>query len=921
MENLAENSNEITKNNEDELIKIRKDKIINFFKKTEVWVIGLLIIALILGIYIRSLPMQDHNGNPGLWDVATNSWTLGPDLDPWLFTRMAKLIVNEGSMPEIDTMRNVPLGFVTSEETVLLPYMISWIYKISKIFYPAANVEYGAALFPVIMFALTIIVFFLFVREIFSRESKLSKIRANIISLISTFLMIVIPVLLSRTVAGIPEKESAMFFFLFLALFLFLKAWKTDKIKYALIYGIFAGIASAGMGLISGLTTYLYWAIFIASFIAFVLNKFKKKEIIVYSSWWISARLILSIFPGKGHVTFISSSLMNSATFMLLILLFLHLLLWNTKISGNKFLKKINLPKGIISILVLLSLFLIAALIINPSLLSDKVKQLSQTLFKPTTGRWNQTVAENKQPYFTEWVGSFGPFIKDIPIMFWLFFVGSIVFFKNMLNEIKKKDSWILTGIYIFFLLGLIFSRHSSSSIFNGENFISKAFFILSAVLLIGFFIYYYIKYTKEENKGFEKIEYSSLLLLSLSVLALFSARSAVRLIMILGPIVPIFVGYLIDQSIFSFKNSKEEKRLFLGIIAIILIVLIIFTFISYYKEIKSQAYNAVPSAYNQQWQKAMKWIRDETPQDSVFAHWWDYGYWIQSIGERATVLDGGNSNTFWNYYMGRLVLTGDNQKDALEFLYAHDANYLLIDSSDIGKYGAFSSIGSNENYDRLSFIPTIHLDKSQSRETSSGMMRVYSGGVGLDEDLNYELNETKIFLPSGAAGIGGVILKSSQNNESMSFSQPIGVFVYNGQQYNLPLRYLEYNNKFVDFGNGLEGAVKIIQKIEVVNGQVQMDDFGSMMYISPRVMRGYFAQKYLLNDPFKKFSNFKLVHSEDNLIVSELKKQGVNLNEFVYYQGIQGPIKIWEIKYPEDVQKKQEYLDRDATKYLSWEL
>ena len=420
MESLGESKS----NSEDELIKIRKDKIINFLKKPEVWVIGLLIIALILGIYIRSLPMSDHGGNPGLWDVATNSWTLGPDLDPWLFTRMAKLIVTDGAMPEIDTMRNVPLGFVTSEETVLLPYMIAWTYKLSKMFYPSANVEFGAALFPVIMFALTIIAFFLFVRELFAGKSELSKIRANIISLISTFLMIVIPILLSRTVAGIPEKESAMFFFLFLALFLFLKAWKTDKIKYALTFGILAGFATAGMGLVSGLNMYLYWAIFAASFTAFILNKFQKKEIIVYASWWISARLLLSILPGKGHVSFISSSLMNSATFILLMLLFLHLLLWNTKISENKFLKKINLPKNIISILVLFAALLIVALIINPSMLSDKIKQINNTLFKPTTGRWNQTVAENKQPYFSEWVGSFGPFIKNIPIMFWLFFAG-----------------------------------------------------------------------------------------------------------------------------------------------------------------------------------------------------------------------------------------------------------------------------------------------------------------------------------------------------------------------------------------------------------------------------------------------------------------------------------------------------------------
>jgi len=82
------------------------------------------------------------------------------------------------------------------------------------------------------------------------------------------------------------------------------------------------------------------------------------------------------------------------------------------------------------------------------------------------------------------------------------------------------------------------------------------------------------------------------------------------------------------------------------------------------------------------------------------FGHWWDYGYWVQSIGKRATVLDGGNAITYWNYLMGRYVLTGNNQDDALEFLYNHNTTHLLIDSSDIGKYGAFSSIGSDESYD-----------------------------------------------------------------------------------------------------------------------------------------------------------------------------------------------------------------------------
>ena len=168
---------------------------------------------------------------------------------------------------------------------------------------------------------------------------------------------------------------------------------------------------------------------------------------------------------------------------------------------------------------------------------------------------------------------------------------------------------------------------------------------------------------------------------------------------MVLATIAPVFPAFLIVESIDKFKKVKDETwKIIFGAFIILILISSIFVFWTFYNSIKGQAYNMIPSHYNQQWQKAMKWVREETPKDSVFAHWWDYGYWIQSIGNRATVLDGGNAISFWNYYMGRLVLTGDNQKDALEFLYNHDADYLLIDSSDVGKYTAFSSIGSNEN-------------------------------------------------------------------------------------------------------------------------------------------------------------------------------------------------------------------------------
>jgi len=39
-------------------------------------------------------------------------------------------------------------------------------------------------------------------------------------------------------------------------------------------------------------------------------------------------------------------------------------------------------------------------------------------------------------------------------------------------------------------------------------------------------------------------------------------------------------------------------------------------------------------------WTDAMQWLRENTPEDAVIASWWDYGYWISTLGERKTLAD-----------------------------------------------------------------------------------------------------------------------------------------------------------------------------------------------------------------------------------------------------------------------------------------
>lgn len=344
-------------------------------------------------------------------------------------------------------------------------------------------------------------------------------------------------------------------------------------------------------------------------------------------------------------------------------------------------------------------------------------------------------------------------------------------------------------------------------------------------------------------------------------------------------------------------------KEIKIGL-AIILVIAILYSGYKFYDATKATAKNYAPSIYTHQWQKAMAWVRENTPENAVFGHWWDYGYWLQSIGKRATVLDGGNTIPYWDYLMGRYGLTGPSYWDALEFLYSHNTTHFLIDSTDIGKYGAFSSIGSDAAYDRASYIPALVKDFSQARETKNGTMQVYPGGFSLDSDVVYEQNGSKVFLPAGKSGIAAVIVEFDKNG--MISEQPKGVFVYQNKQSILPLRYA-YQNKFVDYGEGVEAGIFLMQRLVNLQQGQQMDPTGAMFYLSNRTVKSQLAKLYLYQEgsPY-----FVKVHDEDDFLIAQIKSSGVSNSSFVFYDQFRGPISIWEIHYPPGMEVNEKYLE-----------
>ncbi len=92
----------------------------------------------------------------------------------------------------------------------------------------------------------------------------------------------------------------------------------------------------------------------------------------------------------------------------------------------------------------------------------------------------------------------------------------------------------------------------------------------------------------------------------------------------------------------------------------------------------------------NNGWKDALKWMKENTPEDASFLNWWDEGHWITFLGERKAALDNRNFDYQADREVGAFMIAEDENK-AGELLEKFHPDYIILDSSSLTQMQSFA--------------------------------------------------------------------------------------------------------------------------------------------------------------------------------------------------------------------------------------
>lgn len=216
--------------------------------------------------------------------------------------------------------------------------------------------------------------------------------------------------------------------------------------------------------------------------------------------------------------------------------------------------------------------------------------------------------------------------------------------------------------------------------------------FMFHSILMIfaGIGIWIIIKNAQDKNLSFIKNDMLSFSLI-LGLIGVYISSTFVRLEVFASVSIILLASLGLTALTKEFFKNKSQSRKPIGksikvpYVAGIIILLVSFTFLPIGADVFTLA-KTPPTILNgggnykvatNDWLDALDWIKNNTPKDAVIASWWDYGYWISTMGERASLADNSTVNTWIIQNIAKMLLSSpDNAWNSLQEM---QADYILI--------------------------------------------------------------------------------------------------------------------------------------------------------------------------------------------------------------------------------------------------
>jgi len=883
----------------------KSDSMWNSIKKKafyRITILVLLVCSLLLAFSIRNSNVP----------ILGKKYLLGTD--SYRFLRQADIIASYGRLPKIDRMRWNPLGRDLSTILTLWPNMIAGSYRLLRTIYSELTIYQVACYSGLICYLASLLFLYLLWKHIFDAS----------VALLAVNLLAVFPSMaLHRSCAGNADRDSFCLLLWIAVIYFYILAISNLHLKgvvYAFISGIIAGIFALtwnGCGLTNAI---------IACFLGFKIlrNRLEHRDVLIYTIWLvclISIALILTSSYQNLLLPYAFVAITFPTFVWLSSLIFLSLRKnshWARMITGKR-----RIPKGVVSIALgsLAEFLVLLVLVVVQSAKFGETLQLIFDNFISPLGRDRlmRTVMELQSLEGESLVRSY-----------YLIIITAI--FGNVLLSYRFFAHE--TANFVLALVGFeIVLCGSMVSLFPPEKIANPIYYLSLVIGGIALFISYILgRGSKEQvtSANHDKI----LWVLIWLFIAFASSRQAKRFIFFLDPVIIVAVSYFIIEIIRSLTNKQANLSAEVCLLVIIIfsefyvgfryslwtnlsqwlifciffieVGLTIFLMIALQRhQIKYRnraaalgiALALILVISSDTFQKGLLHtsidkasqmgplgpqngvaeIADYTDQDAVIAAWWGFGSIINWLSKRATIIDEDQWIPYWIHLMARHVFAAQSGKEALEFLYAHNASYLLITTLDLYGLIVITYNGSDASFDRLATFVPLRPVKGKKISTEEMVTHFLPQPFNTTDTLTLDGQE----YPPGKWSIRQVSIVSDKSRKRWS---TVIHGIAGDQPFSKPPREFRFKEHIIETNDGIPGSIIVLPS---------KDDKNKLLYISEKARNLLAVRLYLFQEDIPGFS---LVYDTNSILPCEIDG-----------------LRLWKIEYPSEINQRKEYL---ATKF-----